>query len=65
MGHGAWLLLGPRLSNRVTSWTSEVEGEVRLWEEVKLRIGVPLRFTMSPRNGVRSWKGDKASRGLV
>lgn len=59
------LLVGHRLSGGVAYRTSEVEEGMRLWEDGKPRNGVPFRFMMNPRNGVRGWGEDKASRGLV
>lgn len=53
LGHGVSLLLGHTLSGGVAYRTSEVEGGVGLGEDVKLRNGVPFRFMMNPRNGVR------------
>lgn len=59
LGHGIWHVLGCKLSGGVTFRTSEIEGGGRLWEQVKLGNGMPLRFTMKPRNGIRDLEGER------
>lgn len=49
----------------MTSRMSDVEGGVRVWEDVKFRNEVPFRFMMSQKNGVKGWGGDKTSGDLV